>query len=56
VHYEVDKTLAALFETRFEAMWERATNRMAPPRSKQGCRVQEGLVFGHCESGNVGHS
>jgi len=31
VHYEVDKTLAALFETRFEAMWERATNRMAPP-------------------------
>jgi phosphatidylserine/phosphatidylglycerophosphate/cardiolipin synthase-like enzyme len=29
VHYEVDKTLAALFETRFEAMWDRATNRMA---------------------------
>jgi phosphatidylserine/phosphatidylglycerophosphate/cardiolipin synthase-like enzyme len=29
VHYEVDKTLATLFETRFEAMWDRATNRMA---------------------------
>ena len=29
VHYEVDRTLAALFETRFEAMWDRATNRMA---------------------------
>jgi phosphatidylserine/phosphatidylglycerophosphate/cardiolipin synthase-like enzyme len=28
VHYEVDKALAALFETRFEAMWYRATNRM----------------------------
>jgi phosphatidylserine/phosphatidylglycerophosphate/cardiolipin synthase-like enzyme len=35
VHYELDTTLAALFETRFEAMWERATNRMGtPPRSK----------------------
>jgi phosphatidylserine/phosphatidylglycerophosphate/cardiolipin synthase-like enzyme len=34
VHYEVDRTLAALFETRFEAMWDRATNRMAttPPQ------------------------
>jgi phosphatidylserine/phosphatidylglycerophosphate/cardiolipin synthase-like enzyme len=31
VHYEVDATLAALFETRFEAMWDRATNRMATP-------------------------
>jgi phosphatidylserine/phosphatidylglycerophosphate/cardiolipin synthase-like enzyme len=29
VHYEVDTKLAALFETRFEAMWDRATNRMA---------------------------
>jgi phosphatidylserine/phosphatidylglycerophosphate/cardiolipin synthase-like enzyme len=28
VHYEVDSTLAALFEARFEAMWNRATNRM----------------------------
>jgi hypothetical protein len=26
VHYEVDTTLAALFETRFEAMWDRLTN------------------------------
>jgi len=40
VHYEVDTTLAALFETRFEAMWDRATNQMAtPPRSGKGCRV-----------------
>jgi hypothetical protein len=31
MHYEADKTLAALFETRFEAMWDRPTNRMAPP-------------------------
>jgi phosphatidylserine/phosphatidylglycerophosphate/cardiolipin synthase-like enzyme len=29
VHYEFDRTLAALFETRFEAMWDRPTNRMA---------------------------
>jgi phosphatidylserine/phosphatidylglycerophosphate/cardiolipin synthase-like enzyme len=29
VYYEVDQTLAALFETRFEVMWDRATNRMA---------------------------
>jgi phosphatidylserine/phosphatidylglycerophosphate/cardiolipin synthase-like enzyme len=29
VHYEVDRALAALFEARFEAMWGRATNRMA---------------------------
>jgi hypothetical protein len=38
VHYEVDKTLAALFETRFEAMWDRATNRMAttPPAVGRG--------------------
>jgi phosphatidylserine/phosphatidylglycerophosphate/cardiolipin synthase-like enzyme len=28
VHYEVDVKLAALFETRFEAMWNRPTNRM----------------------------
>jgi len=34
VHYEIDTKLAALFETRFEAMWDRATNRMAttPPQ------------------------
>jgi hypothetical protein len=38
MHYEVDPTLAALFETRFEAMWERATNRMATtPPSREGC-------------------
>jgi phosphatidylserine/phosphatidylglycerophosphate/cardiolipin synthase-like enzyme len=29
VHYEIDRKLAALFETRFEAMWDRPTNRMA---------------------------
>ncbi|HTF62663.1 MAG TPA: phospholipase D-like domain-containing protein [Edaphobacter sp.] len=29
VHYEIDTKLAALFETRFEAMWDRPTNRMA---------------------------
>jgi phosphatidylserine/phosphatidylglycerophosphate/cardiolipin synthase-like enzyme len=29
VHYEIDTKLAALFETRFETMWDRATNRMA---------------------------
>jgi phosphatidylserine/phosphatidylglycerophosphate/cardiolipin synthase-like enzyme len=29
VHYEVDPTLAAVFETRFEAMWNRPTNQMA---------------------------
>lgn len=35
MHYEVDKTLAAMFETRLEAMWDRATNRK--------------LDFGSCE-------
>jgi phosphatidylserine/phosphatidylglycerophosphate/cardiolipin synthase-like enzyme len=29
VHYEVDTKLAALFEARFEAMWDRPTNQMA---------------------------
>jgi phosphatidylserine/phosphatidylglycerophosphate/cardiolipin synthase-like enzyme len=29
VHYEVDTTLARLFEARFEVMWDRAANRMA---------------------------
>jgi phosphatidylserine/phosphatidylglycerophosphate/cardiolipin synthase-like enzyme len=42
VHYEVDKALAALFESRFEAMWDRATNRMAAtPRSREGCSKHE---------------
>jgi phosphatidylserine/phosphatidylglycerophosphate/cardiolipin synthase-like enzyme len=31
VHYEIDTKLATLFETHFQAMWDRPTNRITSP-------------------------